>query len=223
MVCFSWESIVVEEVRILFEMEDIMNHIYNIRGTFSRLRTIVVALCAGITIFGYNIVHAFGPLVGMGVSLTALGSMGIKGDSANELLHQAQEVIVLLKLFLIFATFLLAVGLFVWFVRLYKNAKKKGELEQVVALLASLQSDLLVLQGNPAHNELEAKKQSRHKIVEKLLTLLQRNFFTKEFNSHLLARILDLLHRIKNDKRSFEKQLAAVDSLLYSGAFFGNK
>jgi len=156
----------------------------------------------------------FWPIIGLGVGVPIFGGVAsAKSLSAKQVFYDVEVVLLYVKLFLLFATFLSLIILSIWLLNFIKKRRSKFFFDQVIKLFSRLQADLSFIKSSSSltEDQLKLAKISKNKLIDSLFKNFENKFFVKNIDYHLMRRMLDSLEIIKRDEVSVDEQIKLVD------------
>jgi mRNA-degrading endonuclease YafQ of YafQ-DinJ toxin-antitoxin module len=161
-----------------------------------------------------KIAYPFWTLLGVIVAVPVLnGIVGSKTVKAEATLSNVNQTVFYVNWFLFLVAALVFLGVVLWIVKAIRRERQRRLFRQVVSLLASVQSDISVLNGGTVvcDGQAQLMAESKKEMVKELIKLLDDKFFAKKLDDHVLKRMIGSLELVRDESVGYDNQLVFVD------------
>lgn len=161
-----------------------------------------------------NVAYPLWPLVGAAIAVPVLnGITGAKTIKAKATLSNVNQMVLYVNWFLLALAVLVFLGAVLWVVKAIQKERQKRLFRQVVSILASIQSDISVLNSGTVVSAGQAQliAESKKEMVKNLIKLLGDKFFVKKLDGHVLKRMVGSLELVRDESVGYDNQLVFVD------------
>ena len=188
------------------------------------LLSFTAMITLGMVSLGNICAFPFVPFSLAAVSLPFLGKTASAASSAkgnvDKTLTQVDDLILYVKVFLLFATALLLIVFVAWALRAIRRSRRRKKCLGVLKVLHRVQSDLAFLKGAAAGiKKHKLVEQSKRDAITILSSLVTRRFFRKKLGVFTHGRMIESFALIQAGTVDLEGQEVLVDQWIKAVSF----